>query len=128
MISLISEIFFKKWINKNQNQTYKIQRRNGWFSEETEWENWAKWVKQSRKYRLPVMEWVNYKNKKHNIRNIVGDIIIVIYSNKWCSYTCNKHNIMCKLAESLCCTPELTLTLCVNNAQKKKKIISPQMQ
>lgn len=45
-------------------------------------QGWANWVKGSRKYRLPVMNWINHGNKRHNIGKIVYDII-VLYGNRW---------------------------------------------
>lgn len=34
------------------------------------------------------------------------------------NYTCGKHGIMYRGAESLCCTPETNVTLDANNTQK----------
>lgn len=43
------------------------------------------------------------------------------------SYTC-EHSITYRVAESLCCTSETNLTLCINytSVKKKKKILSQQ--
>ena len=37
------------------------------------------------------------------------------------SYICDQHRVMYRLAESLCCTPETDVILCVNCTSKKKK-------
>ena len=36
------------------------------------------------------------------------------------SYTWGERSIMFKLVESLCCTPAMNVTLCVNDTQIKK--------
>ena len=36
-------------------------------------------------------------------------------------YTYGEHSIMCRKVESLCCTPETNITLCVNYTDKKLK-------
>ena len=38
------------------------------------------------------------------------------------SYTC-KHSIMHRVVESLCCTPETNVTLCINYTQKKEEVL-----
>ena len=43
----------------------------------------AKWVKGSGRYRPPVMEWIRHGNKRHSIGNIVNDIVIVLYGDRW---------------------------------------------
>ena len=36
------------------------------------------------------------------------------------SYTDDEHGITCRLVESLCCTPETNVTLCLNYTSIKK--------
>ena len=38
------------------------------------------------------------------------------------SCTCGEHSITYRVVESLCCTPEANLTLCVNYTSIKKKL------
>lgn len=44
---------------------------------------WAKWVKGSGGYRLPVTEYINHETKKHSVENIVNDIVITLYGDRW---------------------------------------------
>ena len=50
---------------------------------EEEGRSWAKWVKGSGRYRLPVMEQISHRNKRHSISNIVNDTAIVLYGDRW---------------------------------------------
>lgn len=35
------------------------------------------------RYKLPVMECISNRNKRHRKRNIVDDIVIVLYDDRW---------------------------------------------
>ena len=41
--------------------------------------------------------------------NIVNDVVIKVYDDRWQLY-CGEHSINCREVESLCCTPETTVT------------------
>ena len=40
-------------------------------------------MKGSRRYRLPVMEWVSHQNTRYNIENTVNGIVVVLYGDRW---------------------------------------------
>ena len=56
---------------------------------------------------------INRRNKRYSIGNTVSGFTIVCMVTDG-SYTCDKYSIMYKLFESLCCTPETNVKLCVN--------------
>ena len=74
-----------KWINKQTKRRIRpINTENEWW-----WpmqkvvRGLTKWVKGSERYRLPVREWSSHKNQKPSIGNIVNDIVIVLYGDRW---------------------------------------------
>lgn len=77
----------------------------------------AKWIKGRRRNRLWVMEWTSHRNKRYSIGSMVSGTIIVLYSDS--RYTCD-HSITNRIVDSLCCTLETNVTLCLNYGQIQK--------
>ena len=65
---------------------------------------------------------ISHGNKRYCIGNIVDGIV------RCCmvtvdSYTCDECSITYRDVESLCCTPETNITLCVKYTQKNGKYL-----
>ena len=56
----------------------------------------AKCVKANRRYRLLVMKGINHRVERYSIGNIVHDIVIALYEDRWVKthLTCGKDYIM----------------------------------
>ena len=57
--------------------------------------------------------------EKYSMGSIVNGVI-VLYGDRY-SYICVEHSIIYKVVDSLCCTPETNVTLCVNCSSIKKE-------
>lgn len=56
----------------------------------------------------------NYEDEQHSVGNTVIDIVKVLYG-----YFCGEHSVTQRRPESLFCTPETDVTLCVGCTQKE---------
>ena len=45
------------------------------------------------KYKLPVMGMISHQNKRHSIGNMVSDIAIALYGDRWYLHLWAQHNI-----------------------------------
>ena len=63
---------------------------------------------------------MSYQDERYSIGDIVNDIIMALMVTVG-NYTCGEHSITYRDVESLYCTPETNITLCVNCASIKKK-------
>ena len=64
--------------------------------------------KRSGRYRLPAAECGSHGDERHPVRNTATDT--VIGDGEGWELRCGEHSITYKLAESLCCTPEINGT------------------
>ena len=44
---------------------------------------WVKRVKGIKRYKLPVIKYVRHRNEKDSIENIVNNIVILLYDDRW---------------------------------------------
>ena len=64
-----------KWINKKQNQTCKYREQTNGCQGQANGEL-GKMGEGRGTYRLPGMEWISDRNKRHSMRNIVKDTVM----------------------------------------------------
>lgn len=79
----------------------------------------GKWLTGSEKDRPPVMEWLSPGNRAGYQEHSQGHWSRVL-SGQPAVTRVVKTSVTCALVRSLSCTPETSITLCVNDTQKTK--------